>query len=582
MFCIKCGSEIPEDDRFCIKCGTKAVLPQAAEPQEAQAEKQDAISLEKPASTSAMIMKEPMADTQQEAEQTDTQEIQDCSIDLSEQTDSLDALQNSAPEQETIPMRVTPDQVPLQKKVVNQNSMPRDTGEAASMHDALLEKIVHKNVSYYKTHFEELTKGGRNRMNWAALFLGLFHASYRNMWKEWLKFVWKPLALYFGIGIIGVVMISSDLTFIIPVVLASLAAGVLLFVTGIRYGKSFNKLYMNHVEQKIAVNDTKIDPSIGRMVAVIAVSMVIQTIVTISSGTFLMARFFSSFDDLDTDVWEQESAIIEEMPEQMPEQIPPQTPDMPPVQSTAQTSPLLKDYTGSWMVDRYNNFIDGYVGFDLVEYNGTLYFSVNAVWNQGDRVTNIPQIALEMNHDGTGGGAPYEDDRGNMGDVMLLIEDGAPYLTVTVRGDSHYGIEMQHERCSRAEEQTDAPLEITEAAYENYIFYNEDDGHTYSYGIGSVEELAGYSLDSRYLWPSDQLEISDGPLNDITQTEIAALRNEIFARHGYIFSSPEWDAFFRTAVWYVPDAGYSESMLNETEKKNLAIITEYERSRGWK
>lgn len=566
MFCIKCGSEIPEGGAFCTKCGTRVAAPQETQPQ-----KSDTVSLRKSADVSA---------AQRQTEEKPKQET----------------VRQSAPQtgilvQETAPKNDLPDSEDAKQRT-GLGSVPPEPQTTAAMHDTLLEKIVYKNQAYYKSRFEELQKGGRDHINWAAFFLGLLHASYRNSWKAWIKALWMPLTLYAVSGLVGILLIFSNPQIAFVLFIVSFAAGIWSIVTQVRYAKRFNRTYMDHVEQKIMDGDTKADPSALRVVLAWLVLTGFTTCVWTIVSAVAIQIFFSALSDMDFDeFWEQNPVLTEQIqPDLTSEEPPVQTPDTPPAEPveptipTVQMSSLLKDYTGAWMVDRYNNFMDGYVGFDLEAREGQLYLTISAVWEQGDRLTTISDVQLELNAEGTSGGAPYEDDRGNMGDVMLFIENGTPYLTVTVRGDHQYGIEMEYERCSREKQQQEVPMETTKTSEDGpeYWFYWFDAMQTFSNEIYTMEDLAKRTIGSEYLWPSDFMQISEGYLNEVTQVEVAMIRNEIFARHGYIFSSPAWDAFFRTASWYVPNSNYSEDMLSVLEKENLKIITEYEKAHGWK
>lgn len=56
-------------------------------------------------------------------------------------------------------------------------------------------------------------------------------------------------------------------------------------------------------------------------------------------------------------------------------------------------------------------------------------------------------------------------------------------------------------------------------------------------------------------------------------------RNEIFARHGYIFDSADLNKYFNDKNWYIPSikpSEWSDSLLNKYEKKNIALIKKYE------
>jgi hypothetical protein len=62
---------------------------------------------------------------------------------------------------------------------------------------------------------------------------------------------------------------------------------------------------------------------------------------------------------------------------------------------------------------------------------------------------------------------------------------------------------------------------------------------------------------------------------------IKALRNEVYARHGRVFTTDEMKQVFEKAPWYKPRPDFKESDLNEIEKKNVELILEYEKKMGW-
>lgn len=83
-----------------------------------------------------------------------------------------------------------------------------------------------------------------------------------------------------------------------------------------------------------------------------------------------------------------------------------------------------------------------------------------------------------------------------------------------------------------------------------------------------------YEISSRYLSRSE--------LSGWGPEDLAQLRNEIFARHGRIFTTQKWIDYFATKTWYTPtysadyfDANMS-SFLNEYEWGNLELILELE------
>jgi hypothetical protein len=69
---------------------------------------------------------------------------------------------------------------------------------------------------------------------------------------------------------------------------------------------------------------------------------------------------------------------------------------------------------------------------------------------------------------------------------------------------------------------------------------------------------------------------------NVTRLNAKVLRNEIYARHGRIFSTPEMKKIFESVWWYQPRPEFTESELNDIEKKNVDFILEFERKNRWK
>ena len=77
---------------------------------------------------------------------------------------------------------------------------------------------------------------------------------------------------------------------------------------------------------------------------------------------------------------------------------------------------------------------------------------------------------------------------------------------------------------------------------------------------------------TRYLTEADIVTLSDW------EKKIA--RNEIYARHGYIFKSDFWNYFFSTFTWYsgeYPADSFDAGVFNEYEKANLKLAVEMEK-----
>ncbi len=59
--------------------------------------------------------------------------------------------------------------------------------------------------------------------------------------------------------------------------------------------------------------------------------------------------------------------------------------------------------------------------------------------------------------------------------------------------------------------------------------------------------------------------------------ELRIMRNEIFARHGYIFKSQDLQEYFKSKEWYKPLHQDVTDLLTESDKKNIELIVEQEK-----
>lgn len=69
-------------------------------------------------------------------------------------------------------------------------------------------------------------------------------------------------------------------------------------------------------------------------------------------------------------------------------------------------------------------------------------------------------------------------------------------------------------------------------------------------------------------------------LGGFTKKELRLMRNEIYARHGYRFSSPDMNEYFSQCPWYSPrgDNNAATAELTEVEKINVQLIKKMEKT----
>ena len=67
-------------------------------------------------------------------------------------------------------------------------------------------------------------------------------------------------------------------------------------------------------------------------------------------------------------------------------------------------------------------------------------------------------------------------------------------------------------------------------------------------------------------------------LDGLFLEDASQMRQEIYARHGKVFKEPWLQKYFSSFDWYKADLNFSEALLSEVEKKNIATIAAYEKS----
>lgn len=83
-----------------------------------------------------------------------------------------------------------------------------------------------------------------------------------------------------------------------------------------------------------------------------------------------------------------------------------------------------------------------------------------------------------------------------------------------------------------------------------------------------------------YILPeSAARRLTQADVADLTWEQCCLARNEIFARHGRIFQTPQIAAYFEAQSWYhgtVPGASFDNNSLTPTERANADFLADYE------
>lgn len=107
----------------------------------------------------------------------------------------------------------------------------------------------------------------------------------------------------------------------------------------------------------------------------------------------------------------------------------------------------------------------------------------------------------------------------------------------------------------------DADIESDEA-------FQPDNAQPETAGTPSSDSSLSSLLSTRKLTYSD--------ISSLSKAQLRILRNEIYARHGYIFKSADLKSHFSKFSWYKPLYGDVTSKMSAIEKYNAAFIKKYE------
>lgn len=83
-----------------------------------------------------------------------------------------------------------------------------------------------------------------------------------------------------------------------------------------------------------------------------------------------------------------------------------------------------------------------------------------------------------------------------------------------------------------------------------------------------------------YILPDSATRLlTQADVADLTWEQCCLARNEIFARHGRLFQTPQIAAYFEAQSWYhgtVPGASFDNNSLTPTERANADFLADYE------
>ena len=113
--------------------------------------------------------------------------------------------------------------------------------------------------------------------------------------------------------------------------------------------------------------------------------------------------------------------------------------------------------------------------------------------------------------------------------------------------------------------------DLSEIEYDNVMLIKKVENEGFSNDDQDYSNVDFIIPDSSYR------KVTSKELKSLSSYELAVARNEIYARHGYIFVSNEWKDFFVGRYWYTPTS--KDVTLNSVEEYNVSMILKEEATR---
>ena len=174
----------------------------------------------------------------------------------------------------------------------------------------------------------------------------------------------------------------------------------------------------------------------------------------------------------------------------------------------------------------------------------------------------------------------YADDRwGNSGTLHMQFRNDSIYVEILnyceADGGSDYGISGYYELIRENE------AESREKELENTIDERSQYYRASAYYLEivdyweNVREARDVSNVNEPLFATNKQYYTKENFENEPKLVIHLAKNEIYARHGYIFKNEDLYNYFMGCVWYNPTCkaeDFDDSVLNEYEKANLEIL----------
>ena len=154
------------------------------------------------------------------------------------------------------------------------------------------------------------------------------------------------------------------------------------------------------------------------------------------------------------------------------------------------------------------------------------------------------------------------------GEVVRNSATGKPLMTFVMGGTRYYANVSEGSTTDQIKGKT---------------FTIDADATGESFNGNTIYEISSMTkYEGDYILPESGTRLlTPGDIQGLSKYDLALARNEIYARHGRKFQTPEYSQYFSSKSWYQinPNYNYSDdnSNLNDIERKNIMLIVNAEK-----
>lgn len=220
------------------------------------------------------------------------------------------------------------------------------------------------------------------------------------------------------------------------------------------------------------------------------------------------------------------------------------------------------------IIDDFGKTVDITVNFSIQNHNGVDYLLINDKYE----ASNI-QLKLSQKFCGY-----YKSKDGKSYYIDYQNKKSTGFATDTCQIIEYYLWNAPANVNCYIEDVPNVNDHITEFKFGTQYFYaTEDNFYLYNTTNKSLTTLSRYYPTNveRYPFTATQI-VNREAMNYFSKTELQIMRNEIFARHGYIFSTDAMKKHFNTQTWYKPTSKNVDAQLTTFEKLNVETIKKAE------